>query len=118
MDIRRFGIAGNLARPFAGLMFLAVLTASASPEAPSRVDGTSLVQVARVVAPPGPDLGLLNRVTLAEPLPLASRPVDEARRDAGSISLEEFSGGRTATLLVAASMIAAVALILAVVFSR
>ena len=108
----------NLIRLFVGLSFLAVLTASASPELRSGVAGSSVVQVARVMVPQGPSLGLLTRATPAESLPLATRPVDEARRDAASTSLEEFSGGPTGTLLIAASLMAAIALILAVVFSR
>ena len=105
------------ARPFAGLIVLAILTVSASPEARPGSEDASLVQVARVLVPQGPKLGLLNRANLAEPLPLAARPVDEARRDAASLGLEEFSGGPAGTLLIAASLIVAVALILAVVFS-
>lgn len=96
----------TLVRSFAGLMFLVALTASASPEAGPGSGNVSPVQVARV-----------NRANPAEPLPLAARPVDEARRDAASTSLDEFSGGSVGTLLIAASLLAAVALILAVVVS-
>jgi hypothetical protein len=128
MNPCRFKIAGNAgktpgvrgrlirgARPFAGLLFLSVLAASAPPEVPMRSGRTTLVQVARVSAPEGADFGLLNRATLAEPLPLASRPVDEARRDAASMTFKEFSGGPAGTLLIGAGLLAAVALILAAV---
>ena len=103
------------ARPFAGLMFLTVLVASASLEAHPGSGRTSLVQVAQVLAPQGPDLGLLNRASRVEPLPLASRPVDEARREAASVLLEDFSGGSAGTFLVGAALLAAVALLLAAV---
>jgi hypothetical protein len=105
----------NRARPLAGLMFLAVLAASASPKVLPGSGGTSLVQVARVSAPVGPDPGLLNRAIPVESPPLASRPVDEARRVAGSRTFEEFSGGQTGTLLIGVAFLAAVALVLAVV---
>jgi hypothetical protein len=42
--------------------------------------------------------------------------VDEARREAASQSLEEFSGGPTGILLTGAALVAAVAFLLAVVF--
>jgi hypothetical protein len=100
---------------FAGLVFLVVLAASASPEVHPGSGSTSLVQVARVLAPVGPDSGLLNRVTLVNSIPLAPKPVDEARREAGSKSLEEFSGGPTGALLIGAALLAAIAVILAVV---
>jgi len=61
------------------------------------------------LAHPGPELGLLNRASLAEPIPLASRPEDEARRAAASGFLEDFSGGSTGPLLIRAALIAAVA---------
>lgn len=128
MNPCRFKIAGNAgkapgirgrfipgARPFAGLLFLAVLAASAFPDLPPRSGRTTLVQVARVSAPEGSDPGLLNRATPAEPLPLASRPVDEARREAASMTFRDFSGGPAGTLLIGAGLLAAVALILAVV---
>ena len=112
------GIRGRLlnrARPFAGLLFLAVLAASAFLEVPPGSGTTNLIQVARASALERPDPGLLNRATLVEPLPLASRPVDEARREAASISFKDFSGGPAGTLLIGAALLAAVALILAVV---
>src|SRR4029450_4790885 len=98
----------NRARPFAGLILLAVLAAGASPE-------VHLVQVARGLAPPGPDRGLLNRASSGEPLPLASRPADQARREPASVFFEDFSGGSAGTFLIGAALLAAAALLLAVV---
>jgi hypothetical protein len=72
------------ARWFAGLMFPAVLAASASPEVRPGSGGASLVQVARGSAPRGPDLGLLNRASPAATMPLTTGPMDEARRKAAS----------------------------------
>ena|SRR6185295_18571855 len=106
----------NRARSFVGLLFLAVLAASASPGEQPGSDRASRAQVARLSAPAEPELGPLNRATESATAPFTSEPVDEARRKAASAAFEEFSGGQTATLLIGAALVAAAALFLAVVF--
>jgi hypothetical protein len=57
------------ARSFAGLMFPAVLAATASLEVQPGSGRSSPVQVAQGLAPQGPDLGLLNRAPRALVIP-------------------------------------------------
>lgn len=100
----------NRTRWFAELVLLALLALSASPARDPGPGRTSTVQADRPRAPGGPDLVLPHQT------PLASEPVDEARREAASKSSQERSGDPTGALLIAAALVAAVALILAVVY--
>ena len=95
-------------RPFAGLLLFGVLAASAAFRVHTGSEEAPPVQAARTGAPRGPAPGILIR---AAP---ASRPVDEARRAAASMSFAELSGGPTGILLISAAVLAAVALVLAV----
>jgi hypothetical protein len=107
----------NRFRPFAVLMFLAFLGASATPET-DKGSGKAFLedQVAPVLAPEGPVLGPLVRATGVGSIPPASRPVEDARREATSPRIEDISGGPTGALLTGAALLAAGALILAVLF--
>lgn len=86
---------------FAGLMLLAIpLSAGAHPGAPR-------VQDARL--PEG-------RSTRVEEIPVAATPVPETRRPVVLQRFDEFTGGPAGVLLTAAALLAALALILVVVY--
>jgi len=105
----------NRAGSFAGLLFLTVLAAGAPAESlPSSTD-TASVRVARIRARGTRDPRLVRRASPQEPVPLASAPPDEERRDAGSPSVGDSSGGSVGSFLIGAALAAAVGLLLAVV---
>jgi len=105
----------NRTGSFAGLMFLTVLAAGAPAESlPSSTD-TAAVRIARIHARGTRDLRLVPRAIPEAALPLASVPPDEERRNAGSLSVGDFSGGSLGSFLIGAALAAAVGLLLAVV---
>jgi hypothetical protein len=101
-------------RRLAELICLGVLATSASAKALSDSSKTSPDQVARNPAPDPGAPEYLDQKVHAHRTPVTTETVDEARRDAASMSSIEFSGGPTGTLLAGAALLTAVAIVLAV----
>jgi len=100
-------------RRLAKLVCLGVLATSTSSKALPESEHPSPDQVARQSAPAPVFLESLDATIPVERAPFIAEPVDQARRDAGAAGFVEFSGGPTGTLLAAASLLSAVAIILA-----
>jgi len=99
-------------RRVAELICLTILGTGDSAKAHSEDDRTSPCQVASIPAPGagGPEQSAVpTQVTR-----FASKPVDEARRDAASMEFAGLSGGPTGALLAAAALFTAAAILLAV----
>jgi len=101
-------------RRLAKLVFLGILASSASAKALPESEHPSPAQVARPPAPAPVSLESLDAMIPAERAPFIAEPVDQARREAGRAGFVEFSGGPIGTLLAAAALLSAVAIILAV----